>query len=180
MVCRRRPGPRRRELQRGRRQGGGKGVGCDCERLRTRLPTNDAAALYRFLLLLRLPLSTTTVGVDEVFNVLASPPIDHRAFLRLFSLFFVVFRSNHLLARARETERLYICYRLQFHKSSDKTQITSNRERNPPEFYTLLHALMRSSSVGPCTPLEHTMQQWGPTAVRPNFRSSGYHHKEFK
>lgn len=87
MVCRRRPGPRRRELQRGRRQGGGKGVGCDCERLRTRLPTNDAAALYRFLLLLRLPLSTTTVGVDEVFNVLASPPINHRAFLRLFSLF---------------------------------------------------------------------------------------------
>jgi hypothetical protein len=84
------------------------------------------------------------------------------------------------IVRCRETERLYICYRLQFHKSSDKTQITSNRERKPPEFYTLLHALMRSSSVGPCTPLEHTMQQWGPTAVRPNFRSSGYHHKEFK
>jgi hypothetical protein len=84
------------------------------------------------------------------------------------------------IVRCRETERLYICYRLQFHESSDKTQITSNRERNPPEFYTLLHALMRSSSVGPCTPLEHTMQQWGPTAVRPNFRSSGYHHKEFK
>lgn len=36
------------------------------------------------------------------------------------------------IVRCRETERLYICYRLQFHKSSNKTQITSNRERNPP------------------------------------------------
>ena len=91
------------------------------------------------------------------------------------------------IVRCRETERLYICYRLQFHKSCDKPRLLATRKETPPPknfihfCIPVLHPKTKSSkrfhdillcrTMHACTPLQHTVQQWGPTAAKPNFRS---------
>lgn len=53
------------------------------------------------------------------------------------------------IVRCRETERLYICYRLQFHKPCDKPRLLATRKETPQNFIhfciPVLHPKTKSS-----------------------------------